>query len=62
MIRHNEDQNEDQQTPLGPRGGNSGMSIPPGADLDDGYATDDWPVDAPEPDAAPAESEADSEG
>ena len=23
------------------------MSIPPGADLDAGYATDEWPVDAP---------------
>ena len=28
----------------GPRGGNSDRSIPPGADLDNGYATDDWPT------------------
>ena len=33
--------------PRGPRGGNSGMSIPPGADLDDGYATDEVPADVP---------------
>lgn len=32
----------------GPRGGNSDRSIPPGADLDNGYATDDWPGTAPE--------------
>ena len=50
---------QDQQAPLGPRGGNSGMSIPPGADLDKGYATDDWQGDAPEPGSEPAESESD---
>jgi hypothetical protein len=26
----------------GPRGGNSGRSLPPGVDLDAGYASDDW--------------------
>jgi hypothetical protein len=36
----------------GPRGGNSGRSIPPGVDLDAGYASDDWKLD-PEPEPEP---------
>lgn len=54
-------QTQEQQALRGPRGGNSGMSIPPGANLDDGYAIDDWPADEP---AEPGSDlpESDSEG
>ncbi len=38
-----EKQNDEQVH--GPRGGNSGRSVPPGVDLDAGYANDDWALD-----------------
>ena len=44
-MHHNDRNNGEQPAPRGPRGGNSSMSIPPGADLDAGYATDDWPME-----------------
>jgi hypothetical protein len=46
-MRHDDRESQEQRELRGPRGGNSGMSIPPGADLDDGYATDDVPADVP---------------
>lgn len=49
---------ERDQERRGPRGGNSGMSIPPGADLDHGYATDDWPMDVPPEADAEADDDA----
>ncbi|HEX4220822.1 MAG TPA: hypothetical protein VHZ97_00520 [Pseudonocardiaceae bacterium] len=52
------DNSEPESPPRGPRGGNSGMSIPPGVELDSNYATDDWPMPAPE-DVVEPESEPD---
>jgi hypothetical protein len=41
------EQNVPTDAELGARGGNSARSIPPGVDLDAGYAVDDWPGESP---------------
>jgi hypothetical protein len=56
-IAHQRSWHTTEEQAHGPRGGNSGRGIPPGVDLDAGYASDDWKNDPePEPDRASPES------